>query len=265
MAEIAERDLLPVDRAAATERPAGHPAGYQRWTNLLFVHWRLPPAVVRPYLPPALSLDTWEGDAWIGLVAFSMSRVRARCLPPMPGLSSFRETNVRTYVHFRGRDPGVWFFSLDASHSIAVKFARRFWHLPYFRAEMSLERSGRTVAYKSRRLWPGTGHPGYAIDAEAGPLLGSDAAGRPLPPGRAVPGTLDYFLAERYVLYVQDPAGQLRSGRVHHRPYPLREARVIALEESLVSAAGFFRPQQPAHVVFSDGVGVEIFPLRSVE
>ncbi len=265
MLEVAEPDLSPITRAAAAERPAGPPAGHQRWTNLLFIHWRLPPEAVRQFLPAALTLDTWEGDAWIGLVAFYMSRVRARWLPPVPGLSWFCETNVRTYVHFRGRDPGVWFFSLDASNSTAVRFARRFWHLPYFRADMSLERRGATVACDSRRLWPGTGSPGYTIEAEVGPLLGAGLGDRPLPPGPAAAGTLESFLAERYILYVQDSAGQLHAGRVHHPPYPLRDARVVSLDESLMSAAGFSRPDHPAHVAFSDGVSVEIFPLRPVE
>ena len=134
--------LFP-DRLTPTMRPAGSAIGYHRWTDLLFVHWRFPAEIVRPLLPPELTLDTWEGDAWVGLVPFYMSRVRPWWSPPVPGVSYFCETNVRTYVHFRGRDPGVWFLSLDASNSLAVRVARWRWHLPYFRAHMGLARTGR--------------------------------------------------------------------------------------------------------------------------
>ena len=61
-------------------------------------------------------------------------------LPSVPGLSSFHETNVRTYVHRAGCDPGVWFFSLDAANRLAVLAARTTFHLPYYHARMFLER-----------------------------------------------------------------------------------------------------------------------------
>jgi hypothetical protein len=229
----------------------------------LFVHWRLPAEQVLPLIPPELTLDTWEGDAWIGLVLFFMSGVRARFVPPIPGLSRFCETNVRTYVHRRGRDPGVWFFSLDASNAPAVWFARRYWHLPYHRARMTLTRRGDHVGYTSGRVAAGENSVGYRVETQVGPLLGDGASDRPLSAGHALPGTLEHFLIERYILYAERPGGGLSEARVHHCAYPVREARLIALEESLLPAAGLARPEQPAHLAFSDGVSVEIFPLRA--
>jgi len=259
----------PIDRIAPSLRPARRPIGYHRWTNLLFVHWRLPAEVVRPLLPAFLTLDTWEDDAWVGLVPFGMSRVRPWWSPAVPGISSFFETNVRTYVHFRGRDPGVWFFSLDASNALAVRLARWRWHLPYFRAQMSLERTDDSVEYNSRRLWPGKTTPGCRIRAEVGSLLPHEtssiaSSADRLPAGRAVPGTLEHFLIERYILYAQAAPGRLLSARVHHSPYPIREARLDELDESLVSAIGLPTPSAPCHTAFSDGVDVEIFPLLPV-
>ncbi|MGE5191746.1 MAG: YqjF family protein [Deltaproteobacteria bacterium] len=257
-------EFCPIDRIAATAHPAGRPIGHHCWTDLLFVHWRLPAEVVRPLLPAELTLDTWEGDAWVGLVPFYMSRVRPWWSPPVPGVSYFCETNVRTYVHFRGREPGVWFFSLDASNSLAVRIARWRWHLPYFRAEMSLARVGDSVRYSSRRLWPGTAGPGCAIRASVGPPLGHETPARALPAGRALPGTLEHFLIERYILYASPAAGQLLAGRVHHRPYPIREARLDEIHETLLAASGLASPAPPCHTAFSDGVDVEIFPLWPV-
>ena len=254
----------PIDRFAAMARPAGRPIGYHCWTELLFVHWRLPAALVRPLLPAGLTLDTLEGDAWVGLVPFWMSRVRPWWSPPVPGVSHFCETNVRTYVHFRGRDPGVWFFSLDASNSLALRIARWRWHLPYFRAEMSLERVGDSIHYGVRRLGPGIAGPGCAIDAKIGPLLGHETAVRPLPAGRALPGSLEYFLVERYILYASPAPGKLLAGRVHHHPYPIREARLETIHETLLAASQLAPQAPPCHTVFSDGVDVEIFPLQPV-
>lgn len=254
-----------IDRTSPTVRPTGRAIGYHQWTNLLFVHWRLPAELVRPLIPPELTLDTWEGEAWVGLVPFYMSGVRPWWAPPVPGLSSFCETNVRTYVHFRGRDPGVWFFSLDASNSLAVRIARWRWGLPYYRAAMQLVRQGSVATYDSRRIWPGAAGAGCRVRAEIGPLLGHEMRERPLPAGRALPETLEHFLVERYILYAQKSPGNLLSGRVHHAPYRVREARLEEMHDSLLPAAGFNPSAPPSHTAFCDGVDVEIFPLAAVK
>jgi uncharacterized protein len=57
----------------------------QTWRELLFAHWPLPPAALRPIVPAELPLDTYEGQGWIGVVPFDLSRVRARAGPPQPG------------------------------------------------------------------------------------------------------------------------------------------------------------------------------------
>jgi uncharacterized protein YqjF (DUF2071 family) len=122
----------------------------QKWHDLLFMHWRIPPQTLRPLVPAALELDHFEGSAWLGVVPFRMTGVRLRGTPAIPGLSAFPELNVRTYVSAGGK-PGVWFFSLDAASAIAVAAARAWFHLPYFRARMSLEAHGDEIRYQSHR------------------------------------------------------------------------------------------------------------------
>lgn len=250
-----------IDRLAPAGRPAGRAVGYQSWRDLTFLHWRVEPEVVRDTLPAGLDLETYDGAAWIGLVPFLMTGVRPRWAPAVPGLSTFPETNVRTYVTRTNaagvREPGVYFYSLDAAKSLAVAIARTAWRLPYYRAAMSVTRNGDTTNYESRRLWPGPRGAGGRIEVTA---TGPAAA--------AEPGTLEHFLAERYLLFTPGVRGQARGrilrGQVHHAPYPLRPVRVDRCEDSLVAAAGFAglsdsRP--PDHALFSDGVDVEIFPL----
>ena len=252
----------PIDRIAPTNRPNESPAGYQRWRTLLFVHWRIPAIELEPLLPDRLTVDTYDGSAWVGIVAFHMTGVRPWWSPPVPGLSSFHETNVRTYVHLDGGDPGVWFFSLDASNSPAVRLARWRWRLEYHRAVMSIRTTGLRVRYESERLWPGRIGIGGTLEAEYGDRIGGLDRNRPA--GQAVPGTLEHFLAERYLLYTQHPDGRLLRGRVHHAPYPLREAEMLECRQTLLAAAGIKPHSDVAHVLYSEGVDVSVFPLRPV-
>src|SRR3954453_2487739 len=129
-----------IDRITPTRRPGIRAVMRQSWRDLLFVHWACDPDAIRALIPEGLELHVLEGRAYVGLVPFTMTGVRPVGLPSVPWLSSFHETNVRTYVHRGGRDPGVWFFSLDAANPIAVRLARKLFHLPYHDARMFLER-----------------------------------------------------------------------------------------------------------------------------
>src|SRR5262245_46270387 len=122
----------------------------QTWSQLLFAHWPVSAEVLRPLIPAQLPIDTFEGEAWVGVVPFLMSHVRGRDLLEIPGTNTFCELNVRTYVTLEDK-PGVWFFSLDASNPLAVFGARRAFHLPYYNARMSLKREGDRVIYDSHR------------------------------------------------------------------------------------------------------------------
>ena len=225
---------------------------YQTWQTLLFMHWRVPVAVLRPLIPQALEIDTYEGHAFVGLVPFTMRSVRPVWSPSVPGVSNFHETNVRTYVHFQGRDPGVWFFSLDAASRIAVWVARTFWRLPYHFSRVSLSRrSDHSIRYQLERLYPGP--------------VPACANFHYRPEGRssaAIPGSLEHFLAERYILYTECAPNELLLGRVHHTPYPLQTADLFEWNETLLSAAGIPCPGHPPMAHFASGVDVEIFPLR---
>lgn len=247
-----------MDRVEPTSRPAGRPAGFQRWRSLLFLHWEVPAQAVAELIPPELAVDTFEGRAYVGVVPFTMRDVRPWWAPSVPGISNFHELNVRTYVHFQGRDPGVWFFSLDAAARVAVIVARLGWSLPYHRASMELALSGSgdrgdRVHYKSRRSWPGP----TPAELECDYVIGDDR-------GSAAPGTFEHFLAERYILYAQSRSGELFLGRVHHRAYPLRRAEVKNLRQSMVTAARLPAPSGEPHVLYSPGVDVDVFALQRV-
>ena len=243
---------MTIDRIAPPRRPAGAARGYQRWRHLTFIHWRVPESLLRPLVPEELAIDTFDGEAFVGIVPFTMLGVRPRWAPALPGVSRFHETNVRTYVHRRATDPGVWFFSLDAANRLAAWAARTFWHLPYHHARMSLEVGDDVIRYASERRGGG----------EARFRGSCRPAGEPR---AAEPGTLEHFLAERYLLYALARDGALRRGQVHHAPYPLQPATLADWDESLLAAAGIVRPAGEAPLVhFAAGVDVEVFALERV-
>jgi uncharacterized protein YqjF (DUF2071 family) len=254
-----------LDRLSPTKRPEGSAVGYQGWYDLTFIHWRLPADLVRPLIPKGLTLDLRDGDAWVAFVPYEMQRVRPWWSPAVPGISWFCESNLRTYVHHDGDKPGVCFFSLEAASTIAVLLARSGWHLPYFRSTLSLKRNGQRIDYSGTRRWPRPVPASYSLTTTIGAPIDQTHLAPEIEPGQAAPGTLEHFLAERYYLYTADRQGRLLRGQVHHRPYSLREATVEIREESILAAAGLTRSGSPAHVCFSPGVDVEIFPLGRVE
>ena len=134
-----------VDRIAATKEPDAPVVMRQNWHHLLFLHWEVPPAELQLLVPPELTIDTFEGKAYVGLIPFTMTGVRPVLTPPLPWISNFHEVNVRTYVHRKSRDPGVWFFSLDASSAIAVAAARAAYKLPYFHSHIEFLASNASV------------------------------------------------------------------------------------------------------------------------
>jgi uncharacterized protein YqjF (DUF2071 family) len=185
----------------------------QSWHDLLFAHWPVPAHRLRTLIHPALTLDTFDAQAWLGVVPFRMTGVRPRFVPPVPGLSAFAELNVRTYVVAGGK-PGVVFFSLDAANGLAVTLARRFFYLPYFHARMSCAAEGDAIRYASRRTHQGA--PGAELRGRYGPTG---------PVALAVPGSLEHWLTERYCLYAEDPRGGLHRCEIHHDPWPLQPAQ----------------------------------------
>jgi uncharacterized protein YqjF (DUF2071 family) len=188
---------------------------------------------LRPLIPAALEIDTFQNEAWIGVVPFRMSSVRFRVTPAFPALSAFPELNVRTYVTHGGK-PGVWFFSLDAANAIAVSVARAWFHLPYFNARMRCENRAGWIEYSSERTHRGAPNANLRMRFRpAGDIF------------HAQPGTLEYFLTERYCLYAADARGRVSRGEIQHAPWPLQPAQAEFQHNTMVEAAMDHSPSAP--------------------
>lgn len=254
--QVAEAPPSLDGRLAARTRPVGRPAMYQTWQKLLFLHWRFDPEIVQRTLPGGLTVDTWDGAAWMGVVPFFMRNIRPWWFRTVPGISSFLEINLRTYVYDRHGTPGVWFYSLDANQGLAVRWGRGLFRLPYFASRMSAAVNAEDeVDYRSHRIGTDAGRASHFRYAAASPFR------------QAAPGSFEFFLVERYILFARGRGDRLYSGQVHHPPYEIAEARVSASDDRLFSLSpeGFAAPGRPfEHALYAPGVDVEVFPLRPV-
>jgi len=229
---------------SGSAREIARPVMVQRWEHLSFLHWPYDPERVRRLLPPELEVDTFDGAAWIGLIPFRLTLMGSR-FGPMPWVSAFAEINLRTYVRGPDGERGIWFLSLEASRLGAVVAARAWYRLPYMWSWMRIERRGRVITYRSGRRWPGgtsLGHATEVVEVE----VGDD-----LEPATVCPR--DQFVTDRWRLYSPFGFG-LAATQIHHRPWPLKQARILRLSDDLIASAGLPAPAEPPVALFSPGV-----------
>ena len=218
----------------------------QSWCDLLFAHWPIPASDLRDLVPAPLTIQEFEGTSWIGVVPFRMQGVMRRPLPDLPGISAFPELNLRLYVEYEGK-PGVWFLSLDATNRLAVWAARRFFHLPYFHAQITLTGLPEEADYRSSRRDPPSG---IEFSATYKPTSA---------PYESTPGTLEHWLTERYCLYAQSPKGDLYRSEVHHHPWALQTADAEITRNDLLLPHGLAVSGPPTLLHFSNQIDVVIW------
>jgi uncharacterized protein YqjF (DUF2071 family) len=237
------------DRLAARQRPGGWPVMHQSWDKLIFINWEISAGDVRRSIPQPLGIDTFDGKAWITITPLTIYDVRPPILPAVPYLSWLHELNLRTYVYHNGV-PGVWFFSLDANNLPAVLGARLFFELPYFSAEINMGCTENEVSFSSKRS---------ERNAE---FTAKWAIGSPLP--SAEPGSLEFFLAERYSLYTADTQSIYKC-RINHAPWPLQTCEDFSgFRSSIANAAGLPEPDGTVFEFCGGPVHVDVWPLEKV-
>lgn len=231
----------------------------QTWRNLLFAHWPVSPALLRPYLPARLEVDTFEGQAWLGVVPFTMSKIRPLSLPAVPGLHELHELNLRTYAQLDGV-PGVWFLSLDATLPLGVWAARTLFHLPYLHARIHITQAGNSLRAIAERTHRGAAPATFAATWTPGAAL---------PPSR--PGTLQHFLTERYHLYTGGAdlqnavrGSSLWRGHLYHEPWALREATLSEWQSTLAESHGLPAPVGAPLLYAADALDVWVREFRRV-
>lgn len=209
--------------------PVARPLLLHDWSELCLVHWRFPAQEVQALLPSGLKVDICDGSAWVGLVPFHCT-IRPRGVPRVPWACSFPEMNVRTYVRGPNGEPAIWFISLEAARLGAVLIARSVYGLKYFWSKMAFSRVGNVATYEARRRWPGARGPRGSLAIAIGEAVGAEELGE-----------IDRWLMNRWRFYCASPVG-LVTGLVAHHPWPLRRARLLHCDPSLVTACGLSKP-----------------------
>lgn len=242
-----DRVSLPPTNA----EPVTRPVMVQRWTDVVFLHWRFERDVVQALLPEGVTVDTYDGSAWVGLVPFQMERLGLPGLAPLPHVGRFPEVNVRTYVR-AGDRRGVWFFSLDIDRLLPAAVARAAYHLPYCSGRAGHLRAGDLVMSRVERRWPSRDDrvTSEIVVRTGNPLAQDDHLAR--------------FLTARWGLVSATRRGRLRYASVDHPAWPLHAGEVVHLEDSLLDAAGLPVPSERAHVMWSPGVDVRVGAPRRI-
>jgi uncharacterized protein len=229
----------------------GRPVMLQGWYDLASLHWRFDPAEVQRLLPEGYRVDTFDDAAWVGLIPFHMRRIRVPGLPAFGPLSTFPETNIRTYIVDPGGRRGVWFCSLDVTRLLPALVARTTYRLPYCWAAMTIEHEGGVWRYVSRRRWP-RGDAASVVRIRVGaPVAAADIS------------ELEHFLTARWALGTRF-GRSLMWARVEHPAWPIHRAEVLEWDETLVRAAGLTPPTTAPVALWSPGVEVSIERPRRV-
>lgn len=222
----------------------------QRWQDCAFLHWRYPPHIVRPHVPSSLDLDLLEGKAWVSSTTFAVPHMRLGPLPPVPGVRSGAESNLRTYVVDRAGRRGLWMLAMDFTPLPAVVAGRFPFLLPYWWAAIDVDRTSDIVRYSVERRPPGRSEMRLHVSI-GDARRPEDLTAR------------DRFLTSRWLLFEGvDPV--LLSVVTNHEPWALHDATVVGLQQTVLSNAGLPKPDSPPIVHFSDGVLARIGPPTPV-
>lgn len=216
-------------KAIATQAPPLGSAAIlrQRWSDVTFLHWRVDPGVVTPYMPAGCTPDVIDGSAWVGLIGFQMSKSSFFGSPSIPWLGNFPEVNVRLYSIDAHGHRGVVFLSLEASHLIPVLIARAAFGLKYQWASMKLGQRDGKVAYRTKRH----GQPDAASHIIVRPHHDSAVN------AAIAADPISTFLTARWGFH-ESHFGHTIYCRNHHEPWPLQHAELVYLHDGLLAAAG---------------------------
>jgi uncharacterized protein YqjF (DUF2071 family) len=232
--------------------PRGRWSMTQTWHDLLFAHWPVQPEAMARLIPAGLELDTFDGEAWVGIIAFRLSGIRLRWLPEIRLVSRFPEINVRTYVRAGGK-PGVLFLSLDANNRLAIAMARPWFRLPYYLSQIEFDRKHEGIHFTSKRgVWGGCDATFDAHYCPCGPAFTAAAGG------------LESWLTERYCYYSPGSRGKAYRCDIHHEQWRLQHARAEIAANTMALSHGICLPECVPNLLYARRMKALVWPLVSV-
>jgi len=198
--------------------PNGRWSYYQEWNNALFLHWKVSTEELTKLIPCNILVDTFNGESWVSLVAFTMEKIRPRLLPSVSTISDFHEINVRTYLT-QDNKQGVYFLNIEAQKQVSTFVAKLLSGLPYEKATIDRQTKGKTQIYIAANK-----SKGFQLDVTF--KIGQKIK---------VKSELDNWLTERYCLYL-DKGNELYRYEIHHKPWELHHVEISNLTTDYVGS-----------------------------
>ena len=172
--------------------------------------------------------------------------------------------------------PGCLVLFIGRGQQFGGLGARTFYHLPYFNATMGLAQNQNAIDYSSVRSDAGTYAHFFAANGEGFSARLDSAQFQNLPQAKlemswnmgerlptAEPGSIEFFLTERYCLYSYDRGAVYRS-RIFHHPWPLQTASTNSCESTMIESLGIAQPRGEPLLHYAESISVDIWPLQRV-
>jgi uncharacterized protein len=214
--------------------PVGHWKYYQEWNNALFFHWTIPFDILRKCVPENFNIDTFEGNCYVSLVAFTMQKIRPRYLPSISFISDFDEVNLRTYID-NDNKKGVYFLNIEAEKKLSIFIAKSLSGLPYEKAN---------IKRADKRYTSTNSKKGFYLDTEFEIEQQLEQKTK-----------LDEWLTERYCLYL-DKDNELFRYDIHHKEWNIRKVEIKRLSLNYKVGDINLADKQPVLTHYSEGVKV---------
>ena len=104
-----------------------------KWENIIMVNYEIEPELLLPFLPKGVSLDLFDGKAYISLVGFMFKNTKLFNVP-IPFFGSFEEINLRFYVTRKEGDVfkrGVVFINETIPYQLVAWMAKKLYKEHY--------------------------------------------------------------------------------------------------------------------------------------
>lgn len=227
------------------------------WSDLLILSYAVPAETLAPSLTEGLEPDTWDGSAWVSLVAFSFSeaRVLGWSVPPAFGLCDFPEFNLRLYAR-SGSRRGVVFVREIVASPIVTGIARLVYNEPYsavpsYQARVTQVGDIRRVRHEFQ--FTGRTH-----------MVAATGRGEPSVPA---PDSFDTWVKEQAYGFGTRRNGMLTTYRVQHPPWRVYPTEDVLLDIDFAALYGpqwaFLQKAAPDHVTFAEGSHISVYPSRA--
>ncbi|RYD96653.1 MAG: hypothetical protein EOP54_13215 [Sphingobacteriales bacterium] len=218
---------------------------YSEWKNVLMLHWKVDASVIKHLLPPNLSVDTFEGGAWVTMCVASIENFRNKFLNLIKQGFKFKQVLMQTYVIHNGK-PGLFVFNQELEKSFSKNLYQRLFKLKQGETDFQREDEGDI-------------HKFFASNETTGFKLGLHYNyGEPIAPSQ-----LEKWLSNRFK-YFYEKDNQLFEYAVHHAEWLFRDVTIEKFKTQF-NFGGLSINQQPDYIHFSRGVQKLFWPKNLIK